>query len=371
MRSKNHHYFTLAKHMLLWLLYFTVTAFFMSNDGSELFGPRGIYFDKLYILLSFFPGQALVCYGIIFYVFAEILKKGVTLKIVSVVLLLFAFCFLLNYVILGMFKNYINRDIGHIPDLPYYRGFISEHTIYYPIVIYFILMADSMVDILFKKQYQKEFLERENLRAELSVLKAQVQPHFLFNTLNNIYSFTYTQPKTGAVLTRKLSGLLKYMLTECNQPFVLMEKEFRLIEDYLELEKIRYGPRLKLETEFHGNPAHQFIAPLLLIPLVENTFKHGVSNMLQDPWIKISFINEPDYFKFIISNSKPLMTMAGKEEGNVGLKNVKNRLHLIYPGLHEFNVDENPDSFHVTLKIYQKETQVRKNIFNPFEQKIN
>jgi sensor histidine kinase YesM len=346
-------------------------AFFMSNDGSELFGPQGIYTDKLYILLSFFPGQALVCYGIIFYVFPDILKNGITLKVVGVVLMLFAFCFLLNYIILGLFKNFINREIGHIPDLPYYSGFIFEHTIYYPIVIYFILMADSMVDILFKKQYQKEFLERENLRAELTVLKAQVHPHFLFNTLNNIYSFTFTQPKKGAVLTKKLSGLLKYMLTECNQPFVLMEKEFRLIEDYLELEKIRYGERLKLETEFHGNAAHQFIAPLLLIPLVENTFKHGVSNMLQDPWIKISFINEPDFFKFIISNSKPHMTKAGKDEGNVGLRNVKNRLHLIYPGLHEFDVEEYPESFHVTLKIYQNENQVRKNLFNPFEQTIN
>ena len=371
MRSKNHHYFTIAKHILFWFLYITVMAFFMSNDGSEFFGPRGIYVDKVYILLSFFPGQAVVCYGIIFYVFPEILKNGITVKIVGVIFSIFALCFLLNYVVLGIFKDYINRSVGHIPNLPFYKRFIFEHTFYYPIVIYFILMADSMVDILFKKQYKKEFLERENLRAELNVLKAQVHPHFLFNTLNNIYSFTYTQPKKGAVLTRKLSGLLKYMLTECNQPFVLMEKEFRLVEDYLELEKIRYGERLKLETEFFGNPAHQFIAPLLLIPLVENTFKHGVSNMLQDPWIKISFINEPDFFKFIISNSKPPVTKAGREEGNVGLKNVKNRLHLIYPGLHEFKVEENQDSFHVTLKIFQKENQVRRNLFNPFEQITN
>lgn len=371
MRSKNHAYFIVAKHVLFWALYFLVMAFFMSNDGSELFGPRGIYFDKLYILLFFFPGQALVCYGIIFYVFPDILKNGITFKIFAVILALFAVCFLLNFLIIELLKNYINRDVLHVPDQPYYREFIFGHTFYYPIVIYFILMADTMVDILFKKQYQKEFLERENLRAELTVLKAQVHPHFLFNTLNNIYSFTYTRPKMGAVLTTKLSGLLKYMLTECNQPFVLMEKEFRLIEDYLELEKIRYGERLKLEVEFHGNPAHQFIAPLLLIPLVENTFKHGVSNMLQDPWIKISFKNEPDLFTFIISNSKPLTAKSGKEEGNVGLKNVKNRLHLIYPGQHELKVEEFPDSFHVILKIYQKEHQIKKNLFNPFEQISN
>jgi two-component system, LytTR family, sensor kinase len=221
------------------------------------------------------------------------------------------------------------------------------------------------VDILFKKQYQKEFLERENILAELTVLKAQVHPHFLFNTLNNIYSFAHTQPMMGADLTRKLSGLLKYMLTECNQPFMLMEKEFRLIEDYLELEKIRYGGRLKLETEFRGDPADQFIAPLLLIPLVENTFKHGVSNMLQYPWIKMRFLNEPDYFEFTISNSKPLLAISDKEDRSVGLKNVKNRLHLIYPGMHEFKVEEFPDSFHVTLKIYQKDRQVKQNLLNP------
>jgi sensor histidine kinase YesM len=326
----------------------------MSNDGSILFGPGGIYMKKLFILLSFFPGQALVCYGIIFYVFPEILKNGISVKGTGILIALFACCYLLNYFILGLFKNDLNKEVGHVPDLPVYREFIFQHTVYYPIVIYFILMADSMVDILFKKKYQKEFLERENMLAELTVLKAQVHPHFLFNTLNNIYSYAYTQPRMGADLTRKLSGLLKYMLTECNHPFVLMEKEFRLIEDYLELEKIRYGGRLKLETEFRGDPADQYIAPLLLIPLVENTFKHGVSNMLQYPWIKMRFLNEPDYFEFAISNSKPITAIPDKEEGSVGLKNVKNRLHLIYPGLHEFNVEEFPDSFHVTLKIYQK-----------------
>jgi two-component system, LytTR family, sensor kinase len=144
-----------------------------------------------------------------------------------------------------------------------------------------------------------------------------------------------------------------------------MEKEFRLIEDYLELEKIRYGGRLQLETEFRGDPAGQFIAPLLLIPLVENTFKHGVSNMLQYPWIKMRFLNEPDYFEFTISNSKPLLAISDKEDRSVGLKNVKNRLHLIYPGMHEFKVEEFPDSFHVTLKIYQKDRQVKQNLLNP------
>jgi sensor histidine kinase YesM len=362
MRSKHHHYVNIAKHVLFWTCYFGIMAFFMSNDGSKFFGPGGIYFDKFSILLLFFPGQALLCYGVIFFIFPDVLKHGIHIRHTVIILMLFLGSFLLNYWILGIFQAQINQRGSHIPDLVYYGRFILEHTFYYPIVIYFILMADSMVDVLFKKQYHKEFLERENMRAELFALKAQIHPHFLFNTLNNIYSFTYTQPGKGAILTRKLSALLKYMLTECNQPDVLMEKEFKLIEDYLELEKIRYGDRLKLEVEFIGDPARQYIAPLLLIPLVENTFKHGVSNMLQDPWIKMTFVNEPECFEFTISNSRPAFENSNKTEGNVGLKNVKNRLYLIYPDSHEFTVKEQPDSFHVSLKIFHNRKPVNRNL---------
>jgi LytS/YehU family sensor histidine kinase len=201
------------------------------------------------------------------------------------------------------------------------------------------------------KQQETEQVAREKTKAELQLLKAQVHPHFLFNTLNNIYFFTLSgSPKAPEMIT-KLSGLLHYILNECNQPLVPLEKEIKMIQDYVSLEKIRYGDDMKMTVELPDHGSNHMIAPLLLIPFIENSFKHGASKMLTYPYVRIQITVENNFLHLFITNSRPEIPDAVISKGNIGLKNVKKRLELLYPLAHELNIVEEPGSFSVFLKI--------------------
>ncbi len=141
--------------------------------------------------------------------------------------------------------------------------------------------------------------------AELQLLKAQVHPHFLFNTLNNIYAFTITKSPIAADLVDKLFGILHYMILEGQNMWVPLKKEIKLIQDYISLEKVRYGDRLNISVNIQGNAEGKFIAPLLMIPFVENSFKHGSSKMLTHPKVELSIIIEGAQLIFVLRNNKP------------------------------------------------------------------
>ena len=201
------------------------------------------------------------------------------------------------------------------------------------------------------EQVKSETLAKENANAELQLLKAQVHPHFLFNTLNNIYSFSLNKSPQAGTLVQKLSGMLDYMIHDCEEKFVPLEKELGLIQDYMGLEKVRYGKRLDMQVEIHGDFENNVIAPLLMIPFVENSFKHGTSQMLQHPWIKLEITTVKDQLFFKLSNSKPSLFHVNKQNKGIGLINVKKRLQLLYPGKHQLDVTETEDMFTVNMQI--------------------
>ena len=211
------------------------------------------------------------------------------------------------------------------------------------------------------EQLISETLSKENANAELQLLKAQVHPHFLFNTLNNIYSFSLNGSPQAGLLVKKLSGMLSYMIHECEEKFVPLEKELKLIQDYMGLEKVRYGKRLDMQVEIHGDFENKFIAPLLMIPFVENSFKHGTSQMLQHPWIKLEITTVKDQLFFKLSNSKPSLFLANKQNKGIGLINVKKRLQLLYPGKHQLDVTETEDMFTVNMQILLEENVFTEN----------
>ena len=205
------------------------------------------------------------------------------------------------------------------------------------------------------EQVKSNTLAKENASAELQLLKAQIHPHFLFNTLNNIYSFSLNQSPQATLLVGKLSGMLGYMINECDEKLVLLEKELNLIQDYMGLEKVRYGKRLDMQVEIHGDFENKFIAPLLMIPFVENSFKHGTSQMLQRPWIKLEITTVKDQLFFKLSNSKPSLLNLKKQNRGIGLLNVKKRLQLLYPGKHQLDINETEDTFTVNMQILLEE----------------
>jgi LytS/YehU family sensor histidine kinase len=221
---------------------------------------------------------------------------------------------------------------------------------YYPMTAGFAVIIKMMKRSWLK---QKETLQvaREKAKAELQLLRSQIHPHFLFNTLNNVYFLTLTASKKAPEMLEKLSDMLRYILNECNRSYVPLEKEIKMIKDYMALEKIRYGDRLKMELETKGDYKNKMISPLLLIPLVENSFKHGASKMLQHPWVNLNITVEEQYLYFLLSNSRPEEGIFSNHNGHIGLNNVKKRLQLLYPTTHELSIVNGADSYEVFMKI--------------------
>lgn len=232
----------------------------------------------------------------------------------------------------------------------------------YPIVAGFAVII-KMIKRGWLKQQETEQIAREKAKTELQILKGQIHPHFLFNTLNNIYFFTLTFPHKAVEMLTKLTDILRYIIYECSQQFVPLEKELEMIQDYVALEKIRYGDRLKMTLEIKGDYNHKMISPLLLIPLVENSFKHGASKILEHPWVNLNITVDGESLFFLLSNSRPDVKVMEHPNSHIGLKNVKKRLQLLYPGAHELNIAENTKSFEVFMKIRLKVSDVtEKNI---------
>ena len=222
------------------------------------------------------------------------------------------------------------------------------------------------------EQLKTATLARENANAELQLLKAQIHPHFLFNTLNNIYSFSLKQSPEAGMLVKKLSGLLGYMVHECDQQFVPLEKELKLIQDYMGLEKVRYGDRLNMQLVIEGDYRNKLIAPLLMIPFVENCFKHGASVMRGQQWIKLIIDVKEDQLDFYLSNSKPPQSIDANSKKGIGLANVQKRLQLLYPGKHSLKMESAKDSFVVQLQVALQKNLVSEPTFKltPFLQPV-
>jgi LytS/YehU family sensor histidine kinase len=209
------------------------------------------------------------------------------------------------------------------------------------------------------KQMENQLLIIENASAELQLLKAQIHPHFLFNTLNNIYSFTLDKSPKSAVLVNKLSATLRYMIEDCEAVLVPLRKEIDIIIDYIQLQKIRYGNRLQVDVEVTGSLDNKLVTPLLLIPFIENSFKHGTSQMLLHPWIKMYISVDEDSLLFKLSNSKPPTTDYRNKKSGIGLSNVKKRLELLYPFHHKLHTTCSVEMYnvqmHIPIKVIMKE----------------
>ncbi len=192
------------------------------------------------------------------------------------------------------------------------------------------------------------------VEAELNFLKSQIHPHFLFNTLNSLYALTLNGSSQAPSVVIGLSQILRYILYECNTPTVKLSKELDIIERYISLERLRNDNNLDIHLGITGDVADQEIAPLLLLPLVENAFKHGIEEAVEPGWINMQLIVTGAYFSFKISNAKPKNVSAktAVPKGNIGLANIRKRLQLMYPNDHQLRIyDEEVDVFAVIMEI--------------------
>jgi len=218
-----------------------------------------------------------------------------------------------------------------------------------------ILFLTPTVLLLLARFYknQEEYLKLNEQKkiAELSALKNQLNPHFLFNTLNNLYSLAIKKSDKTPEVIGKLSDILDYMLYRCDEKYVWLNKEIELIENYLSLEKIRYGKRVELSFETALTDDVK-IAPLLLLTFIENAFKHGVREELGTAKIDIKIKGNEDEIFFFIQNTIPdSVYQEENEKEAIGLKNVNKQLDLLYPNKHKLEIQRQEKLYKVELKI--------------------
>ena len=196
---------------------------------------------------------------------------------------------------------------------------------------------------------EKELIEKEKLKTELAFLKSQVNPHYLFNTINDIYALTQQQSEEATEALLKLSELLRYMLRESDDHYVLLSSEIQYLENVIALQKIGQKGRAYINFEVEGSIGQQKIAPLILINFIENAFKHGVFN---DPTNPIQILISVDEKTLKLHLRNAINTAKKDKTGGIGLTNVSRRLALLYPNRHKLLIDHQQDFFSVDLKIH-------------------
>ncbi len=316
-------------HLLFWVLYFVFNAYLWQT------------FDKNYNHTTLFgitrlPIKILAVYVNYFLLDQFFFKKKYT-----------AFCmfFVLNLFLAGFVQTHISS-----PGSFNYQLF----TQYSLPVSSVVLLSSALIVLhqLFVKVNESKKLEIEKIKSELSFLRAQFQPHFLFNTLNNIYSLTLNNSPLAGKSILQLSGLLRYVLYESETEKVDLQKEINHLQEYIELEKIRFATRLELSFNISGNVSDKKITPILLIPFLENAFKHASNKLNEKIWITIDLIVKETSLHFTVENSvfPEGKTQMHNQYSGIGLENVKRRLSLLYEN-YTFNHGLEENYYHSFLII--------------------
>ena len=265
-------------------------------------------------------------------------------------------CLLIPAIILNRVATYHLVSPFLYGEIPPYELYAAKRFLYALLNTLPIIGIVATIKLLrhqLAEQKRVAELEKGQLVAELNFLKAQTNPHFLFNTLNNIYALARKKSEQTAPVVLQLSKILRFMLYECNQPRIPIQREVQIIEDYLELEKLRYNDRLKINFTKMITAANQVIAPLLLLPFVENAFKHSANHTRFDTTIDISLTVDKNQLSFKVKNQKEGDTE--KNELGIGLKNVQRQLELTYPEKHNLDIN-NADSFYEIDLVINLET---------------
>ena len=330
----------IARHVSFWVAVYIygVMVFIYSNSNiqSTFWLTFKVRCEKLFFVL---PIGIIQVYLIVYWLIPQFLLKRK--YVVFIFWIIFS-----SIVVMLIVESFTLKQFGI---LAIWSNLISYITRATPVFCSAFIMI-KMLKTWYVKENEKDILIKENFNAELQLLKAQVHPHFLFNTLNNIYYFILTNPQKAQGLIKKLEKILQYMITECEQLLVPLSGEISLIRDYVELEKVRYDGRLDIELNITGDYKNKMIAPLLMIPFIENSFKHGTSKMLRGPWIKLFIQADEDVLHFTLANNKPTETAINKNKG-IGLSNVKKRLGLLYPQNHYLIIEPTANTFTVNMQI--------------------
>jgi len=325
-------------HIFFWLS--IISVFLLLAEGEMRLGPEGIF-----VVFILYPainiGLFYLNYLVYIPKFLDKKKYTAYATIIIITIILFG---LGKYGVGLLFKPYVlvkmHEKVG------FWQYFID--TLFASLTFVFLSTVLKFTTDWFLNERIQRDLENQRLSAELSFLKSQINPHFLFNSLNSIYSLAYQRSETTPDAILKLSEIMRYMLYECNDNEVSLEKELQYLQNYIELQKIRFGKKSYIDFKINGKVDGQQIVPLLLIAFIENAFKHGVAN---DPGSAIRLLIEVDesHLYFFIQNRKHNNNMDNL--GGIGLINVKRRLDLLYPGRYKLDIIDGNETYTCELTL--------------------
>jgi LytS/YehU family sensor histidine kinase len=243
-------------------------------------------------------------------------------------------------------------------EVQYLSNTFGEHSVFFEFghnfpsfsVVTFISLVLAINKRLKDIEQQRLKAEQEILNARLSYLKAQINPHFLFNTLNSIYSLAIQKSDLTAEAVVRLSNMMRYLVSEVHQDFVSLEKEIKYIISYIELQRIRYGDGIDLSFCVEGDVASKKIGPLILISFVENAFKHGV-NTEEVSRIRVAIKIDDDKLQLEVFNNKVVVHRSDEDKSGVGIENTRHRLELLYPDRHTLRINDTKNDFSVLLTL--------------------
>jgi two-component system, LytTR family, sensor histidine kinase AlgZ len=263
--------------------------------------------------------------------------------------------FFIPFALIMASRVYVQRYLvdGYTHHIEYFYSttFIVQASATTLFIVFFVGMLRFAKD-WFEFEAKKKEIENERLTAELTFLKAQINPHFLFNTLNNLYYLAYSKSENTTEVIAKLSQMMRYMIYESDHPQVLLSKEIDYMRSYISLERLRLNNQIPIKFEVEGNPETHKIAPLILIPFLENAFKHGVSGNDPAAWVNLSIKLQGKECIYTVENSKiHSVNSDDRERSGIGLQNVKRRLELSYPGQHVLSINDQPNQFSIQLKL--------------------
>lgn len=332
-------------HIIFWVGYFLINVVRWGsyyNDFFYSFKSNLVEFP-IHIILSYFHA---------YYLIPKLIAKKkyllYLLQLVSALTIMYFAKTILTY-------QFINKDVWpEAVESAKARVFLHYATVvlgelYVIGVTTAIKLTNDWVDS--KNKNQK--LAQLNLETEVKYLRAQIQPHFFFNTLNNLYALTLEKSDKAPEVVLKLSELMQYVLYEGKNDLISLPKEIKYIESYLELEKLRYDNRLKYKLEISGNIEGVYIPPLLLLPFIENCFKHGVGVDDTDIKINIGFDTSKDKLIFTVNNPIPKIVdkRFRQEDEGIGIVNVRKRLKLNYGNDCDLHIESDNDVYSVNLSM--------------------
>ena len=333
---------TIVKHALFWVF---ALVYYLSVSWPYKKNKIMLLEATLFELIL----QILIAYLVIYFFIPKFLNKNKKY-------VFFTFIVVLSYIAHFSFSIFISFRWIKGTEALTQTDFFYERITSFPqylrsIPSYALPMIILVIFNYYKKQKETANLLEQKRTSELKLLKQQLNPHFLFNTLNNLYVLVLEKSDKAPQIVGKLSEILDYILYQCKDKFVPLYKEIELLENYIVLEKVRYGNRVEVSFEKNIDNNNVKIAPLILLNFVENAFKHGVSQEINKAFISLFISTSDDEIIFKLKNSKPHIESSINEKSNIGMRNSEKQLELLYPKKYHLNIINTDIMYTLKLKI--------------------